>query len=139
MTQSQGRDLFWVVAVSSAIIVAVATTWLLSGQYPALENEASVLGLLSFFSVASFVPFLIYRLLKRDFRKGYRVEAITSSGALILVGLLVASLAGLLFWFISLDPWPWKLILVMLSISEIMIVIGAWLERRGRKESRATV
>lgn len=135
MPQSQGSDLFWVVAVSSAIILALATTWFLVDQYPGLENTAAVLGLLSFFSVASLAPFLMYRLIRRDFHKGHRVATITSSGVLILVALLLASLAGLLFWFISLDAWPWEFILVVFCISEVLITVGAWLERRGRKGS----
>ena len=133
-TQSQGNDLFWVVAGSSAIILSMTTTWFLVDRYPALESKSAVLALLFVFSVVFLNPFLIYRLLRRDLRKGYKVAAISSAGLLVLVSLLVAALVGLLLWFIS-SAKPWELIIVVLCVSEILSAVGAWLVWRGRKNS----
>jgi hypothetical protein len=117
---SDGLGLF-LIAVSMAGVLAMVATWLLVAYYPLPDDEAIYLGLLGFFFIVFLDVFLIYHLVGSEVRQGQSIAAVKMSVSLILLGLLVASLAGSLPWLLSrliaALPWvqeiPWSILLVL--------------------------
>ena len=102
------------------------------------DDEAIYLGVLISCFLVFFDVFLIYRIVSSKIRQGQRMEAVKWAVGCLLLGLLVAAVAGSLPWLLSrlnaALPWvrgtPWALL-----FASYLIANSLWLRWRARKAS----
>lgn len=124
-----------------AIILAVIVTWFVVARFPIPSDAAIELGLLGFFFVVFFDLVFMVRLVVPRFQEGQRAAAAKSAMTFILLGLLVASLVGVLPWSVrwlfELSPWVPRLFnaLLILLITAVYIraALRFWRVRKAKQ------
>lgn len=132
---------FGLIAIFVSFLLAmIATLFLVAYDPVPIPNDDAIhLGLLGFSFIVFLDFFLIYRLAGNKIRNGQSLAAAKRLVGLILLGLLVASLVGLLpwalRWLIAYFPWIPVLLRVFFWLIIAAELIWVWKVRRARRST----
>jgi uncharacterized membrane protein len=126
-----------VVSFLVAMTLSMVVTWILISRYPVPDDEAVSLGLLGFFFVLFLDLFFLCLRIGPKIRKGEGLQAAGLSLGFLGVGLLVASVVGVLpwclRWLVNTSPWILKLSRYAFVLFLIVQLVWFWKLRRARR------